>query len=133
MVVVASVEVPVTLKNPVVVAFVVVLLVKVRLVPERPEKNPLVPVNPIAERLVVDALVVVSAEMNALVKVSPVPEILVVDALVAKSCPPTVRAPVVDAVESVARPVWEIEKRVVPVDDATLNGLTPDDPCTLKV
>jgi hypothetical protein len=24
-------------------------------------------------------------------------------------------------------------KSDVPVDDATLNGLTPDDPCTLKV
>jgi hypothetical protein len=89
-------------------------------------------VAPVAERLVVDAFVVVSAEMNALVKVAPVPERLVVDALVAKSCPPTVRAPVVDAVESVARPVWEMEKRVVPVDDAITRGLVVDVPCTKR-
>ena len=30
-------------------------------------------------------------------------------------------------------PFWMMEKREVPVEDATLNGLTPALPCTLKV
>ena len=68
-----------------VVALVVVELVKVRLVPARPAKNPLVKLSPVPERLVVEALVAVRPAMKALVKVSPVPERLVVEALVEKS------------------------------------------------
>ena len=30
-------------------------------------------------------------------------------------------------------PFWRIVKSEVPVEEATLNGLTPDEPCTLKV
>ena len=30
-------------------------------------------------------------------------------------------------------PFWRMVKSEVPVDDATLNGFKPDEPCTLKV
>ncbi len=67
-VVVASVEVPVTprvvvvafvAENRVVVALVVVLLVKLTLVPESPAKNPLVNESPVPDIPVVEALVMV--------------------------------------------------------------------------
>ncbi len=45
-------------------------------------KYPLPPVNPVAERLVVEAFVAVKAEMNPLVKLSPVPEMAVDEAFV---------------------------------------------------
>ena len=45
-----------------------------------PVKIPLDPVNPVEERLVVEALVVVKVLMKALVKLSPDPDTCVVDA-----------------------------------------------------
>ena len=50
-----------------------------------------------------------------------------------KSWPPIVAAPVVEAVERVARPDWLTEKREAPVDEATTNGLAPATPLTERV
>ena len=41
--------------------------------------------------------------------------------------------PVEDAFEKVTKPVLLIENKETPEDDATLKGLTPGAPCTLKV
>ena len=55
------------------------------------------------------------------------------EALARKSLPPTVKSLVDDPEVKVVRPVCDTERSEVPVDDATLNGLTPAAPCTLKV